>query len=179
MCNGDAKRACGGDAAGDGVVLGGAGSVVLGRWWHGPGWAGHCQRRLTPRRTSCRAAARPHRRPPTHPFTQLGTPLAARHLAAGNECGPQLAQVWLNGEAQKYSYTTNKRAGSNHTTLSVKQISYTTKRIGREGLTLCMQLLSPCDSLPKLCSGGVCRYAVFDPLKTCCPVGDANLPAFG
>lgn len=96
-------------------------------------------------------------------------------MYVGKTCGDKLAQVWVDGSPHNYTFEADTRKTQEHLTLSVPGMRLKLPQVPRP-LTLCMQLVSPCDSLLTFCINGVCRYSIFDVTKSCCPVGNAIMP---
>ncbi len=74
-----------------------------------------------------------------------------------------------------YDFKADTRNRVEHTTLDVSDIKLQVQQV-TPGVTVCMELLAPCDNLFTFCMNGQCRYSVFNTAESCCPVGDAAVP---
>lgn len=92
-------------------------------------------------------------------------------------CRSKLVGVWVNGQPHDWAVKLDGRRRKQDATLSVPGLNRKAQQAAGSALTVCMQLVSPCNSLPTFCRGGVCRYSVFNSAESCCPVGSAKIPS--
>lgn len=95
-------------------------------------------------------------------------------MLVDNKCESKLEEVQVNGAVHDWRWAVNRK--NRHLTLNVPSIDLSVQEVAPSGVTVCMQLVSPCNILSNFCITGICKYAIFNLQSNCCPIGDIRLP---